>query len=105
MVLLDFMLTSIPTRYFHHFVENTAAQKLLQEIHGSKNSCIHIGVHFATKHTTIKILRIGYYWPSIFKDSYKFTQAYDECQKISSKEKFSSVPLQPVLPNFPFSKR
>jgi hypothetical protein len=49
-------------------------------------------------------LRTGYYWPSVFRDSYKFVQACIECQKFVGKEKFYVMPLQPVLPDFPFSK-
>jgi transposase InsO family protein len=32
-------------------------------------------------------LRIGYYWPSNFRDSYKFVQACIECQKMLAKKK------------------
>jgi hypothetical protein len=72
-----------------HCVDNTTSQNILKEIHGSTDSSIHIGGHFVSKTTAHKILRTGYYWPSIFK---------------YGKEKFFSMPLQPVLPDFPFSK-
>jgi hypothetical protein len=85
-------------------VDDTTAQKILKEIHGSTDSNIHIGGHFVAKATAHKILRTGYYWPSIFRDSYKFVQACIECQKFVGKEKFFAMPLQPVLPDFPFSK-
>jgi hypothetical protein len=77
---------------------------ILKEIHGSTDSDIHIGGHFVAKATAHKILRTGYYWPSVFRDSYKFVQACIECQKSVGREKFSAMPLQPVLPDFPFSK-
>jgi hypothetical protein len=32
------------------------------------------------------------------------TRACDKCQKFVGREHFSAMPLQPVLPNFPFSK-
>jgi hypothetical protein len=85
-------------------VNDEEAHKLLQEIHGSSISVIHIGGHFSAKFTTFKIIRNGYYWPSIFRDSYKFTRSCDKCQKFVGKERLSSMPLQPVLPDFPFSK-
>jgi hypothetical protein len=53
-------------------VNNTTNQNILNKIQGSKYSGIHVGGHFSTKTTAHNILRIGYYWPSIFKDSYKF---------------------------------
>jgi hypothetical protein len=47
---------------------------------------------------------VGYYWPTIFRNSYKFVQTCIECQKSARKEKNYTMPLQPVLPLFPFSK-
>jgi len=35
------------------------------------------GGHFADKRTTHKILGMGYYWPSLFKDVKKYVRAYD----------------------------
>jgi hypothetical protein len=77
---------------------------LLQETHGSSNSVIHVGGHFSTKTTSFKIIRKGYYWPSIFRDSYVFSISFDKCQKFVGKERLPAMPLKPVLPNFPFSK-
>jgi hypothetical protein len=74
------------------------------EIHGSSTFVIHIGGHFSAKDTSFKIIRNGYYWPSIFYDSYKFARSYDKCQKFVGKERLSAMPLQPVLLDFPFSK-
>jgi len=77
---------------------------ILKKIHGSTYSDIHIRGHFVAKATTHKNLRTGYYWTSVFRDSYKFVKACVEYQEASSKEKLFVMPLQPVLPNFPFSK-
>jgi hypothetical protein len=77
---------------------------LLQETHGSSYSVIHVGGHFSAKTIAFKIIRKGYYWPSIFQDSYKFSRSCDKCQKFVGKERLSSMPIQPVLPDFPFSK-
>jgi hypothetical protein len=87
-----------------HCVNNEEAQKLLQETHGSSNSVIHVGGHFSAKTTSFKIIRKGYYWPSIFHDSYLFSRSCDKCQKFVGKECLSSMSLQPILPDFPFSK-
>jgi hypothetical protein len=84
-------------------VNNEEAKKLLQETHGSSNFVIHVGGHFSAKTTAFKIIRKWYYWPSIFCDSYIFSRSYDKCQKFARKERFSAMPLQPVLPDFPFS--
>ena len=39
------------------------------------------GGHFADRRTGHKVLQTGYYWPTIFKDTKKFVQAYDSCQR------------------------
>jgi len=68
------------TLLFHRFVDGlllrcinkTTTHVMLEKIHGTIEFDMHIGGHFDAKATTYKILRISYYWSSIFKDSYKF---------------------------------
>jgi hypothetical protein len=85
-------------------IDDITTQKILKQIHGSTDSNLHIGGHFAAKTIAFKILRTRYYWPFIFQDSFKFTRACDKCQKFTGRGQFSAMPLQPVLPDFPFSK-
>lgn len=40
------------------------------------------GGNFAGKQTTYKILRSGYYWPSLFKDAKEYVLKCDRCQRI-----------------------
>jgi hypothetical protein len=77
---------------------------LLHEIHGSSASIIHIGGHFFDKATSFNIIRNGYYYPLVFRDSYKFAIFCDKCQKFTGKKHLSAMPLHLVLPDFPFSK-
>jgi hypothetical protein len=85
-------------------VNNEEAHKLLQETHGSSNYVIHVGGQVSAKTTAFKIFKKGYYWPSIFHDSYVFSRSCDKCQKFVGKERLSAMPLQHVLSDFPFSK-
>ena len=39
------------------------------------------GGNFADRKTGHKVLQIGYYWPTIFKDAKKFVQACDSYQR------------------------
>jgi len=39
------------------------------------------GGHFANKRTTYKVLKLGYYWPTIFKDSKAYVKRCDNCQR------------------------
>jgi hypothetical protein len=66
-------------------VNNEKAQKLLQGTRGSSNFVIHVGGHFLAKTIAFKIIRKGYYWPSIFHDSYNFSRSYDKCHKFVGK--------------------
>jgi hypothetical protein len=61
-------------------------------------------VMFLLKLLFLKSSKKGYYWPSIFRYSYKFSRYCDKCQKFSGEERLSSMLLQPILPDFPFSK-
>jgi hypothetical protein len=74
-------------------VNNEEAHKLLQETHGSLNFVIHVGGHFSAKTTNFKIIEKGYYWPSIFRDSYSFSRSCDKYQKFAKKERLSVMPL------------
>lgn len=40
------------------------------------------GIHFADYKNGHKILQMGYYWPTIFKDAKKYVQACDSCQRM-----------------------
>jgi hypothetical protein len=85
-------------------VNDEEAKKMLHETHESSYSAIHVGGHFSAKATSFKIIINSYYWPSIFRDSYKFARSCDKCQKFARKERLFAMPLQPVLLEFPFSK-
>ena len=43
-----------------------------------------------------KIIRVRYYWPSIFKDSYVMVRRCIPCQQFSGKMKRFAIPLQPI---------
>ena len=66
-----------------------------------KGAC---GGHLYWKSTTNKILRVGYYWPTLFSDVYKKVRACLECQKFVGKEKLHSLPLKPISIEAPFQQ-
>ena len=103
-ILGDFLFRRSVDGILLRCVNNEEAQKLLHETHGSSDSVMHIGGHFYAKTVAFKIIRKGYYWLAIFRDSYNFSRSCDKCQKFTGKERLSAMPLQPVLLDFPFSK-
>ena len=53
------------------------------------------GKHFADQRTGHKVLQIGNYWPTIFKDAKKFVQACDNCQRAGCPGQSDKMPLNP----------
>eukprot|EP00253_Pinus_taeda_P010140 PITA_10140 len=51
------------------------------------------GGHFADKRTTHKVLRMGYYWPSLFKDANKYVRACDSYQRMGQPNHRDEMPL------------
>ena len=62
------------------------------------------GVHFADKRTTYKILSLGYYWPSIFKDAKEYVRRCDSCQRVGKPAPSNEMPLQTQVLIEPFEK-
>ena len=63
-------------------LEKTEAEKVLQELHDGP-----AGGHYVGEATTHKILRAGYYWPTLFKDSYNYVRKCQVCQTAAGKQK------------------
>jgi hypothetical protein len=51
-------------------LEKQDADKVLKELHDGLT-----GGNFAGETTTHKILRVGYYWPTVFKDAHAYSRA------------------------------
>jgi hypothetical protein len=62
------------------------------------------GGHFADKRTSYKIVRMGYYWPSIFKDAKKYVKACDSCQRVGQPNNRDEMPLNPQVVLEPFDR-
>eukprot|EP00253_Pinus_taeda_P013423 PITA_13423 len=62
------------------------------------------GGHFADKRTAHKVLRMGYYWPSLFKDAKKYVKACDSCQRMGHPNHRDEMPLNPQVTLEPFEK-
>lgn len=56
-------------------LEKFEAEKVLQELHD-----ILASRHYAGDATTHKILCVGYYWPTLFKDAHNYVRRYQVCQ-------------------------
>ena len=77
-------------------VENEAQQVMHEFQKG------HCGGHLFLKTTANKVLRAGYYWPTLFSNLYKTVMNCHECQVFQGKRKLLPLPLKPVAVNAPF---
>ena len=62
------------------------------------------GGHFSRETTAHKVLREGYYWPTLFKDAHTFIRKCEACQRCAGTLKKPAFPLQHVTVEFPFQQ-
>jgi len=62
------------------------------------------GGHLFWKMTANKILRVGYYWPTLFADVYKNVTSCHECQIFQGRRKLQPLPLKIVEVSAPFQQ-
>ena len=62
------------------------------------------GGQHAWRATTYKVLRVGFYWPSLFFDTDKVVRAFLECQLFVGKQKLRILPLNPIKDETPFQQ-
>jgi hypothetical protein len=67
------------------------ADKVLQEFHAG--DC---GGHLNWKATANKILRAGFYWPTLFTDVHHKVTSCHQCQLFEGKRKLLPLPLKPI---------
>ena len=60
------------------------------------------GRHYALRETTYKILRVGFYWPTLFSQVGAKVRACVLCQMFAGKKKLVALPLVPVVVSTPF---
>eukprot|EP00253_Pinus_taeda_P006813 PITA_06813 len=75
------------------------AERVLNDCHSG--AC---GGHMSGYATAQKILRAGYFWPSIFKDCILAVRSCHECQIFQRKMWAPAAPLHPVVTVSPFAK-
>eukprot|EP00253_Pinus_taeda_P021759 PITA_21759 len=81
------------------FLEKPEAQKVLQELHDGP-----AGGHFGADTTAHKIIHVGYYWPTLFRDTHEYVRKCRSCQISSGRQRKPAFPLQPVNIEQPFEQ-
>eukprot|EP00253_Pinus_taeda_P019157 PITA_19157 len=80
-------------------LEKPEAQKVLQELHDGP-----AGGHFGADTIAHKIIHVGYYWPTLFRDTHEYVRKYRSCQVSSGRQRKPAFPLQPVNIDQPFEQ-
>ena len=62
------------------------------------------GGNFFGDTPTNKILRAGYYWPTLFKDAHAHVRKCDACQRCVGRQAKAAGPLKPVIISEPFEQ-
>ena len=60
--------------FFIKCLEREDASKIVKELHDER-----AGGHYSGDTIAHKILRAGYYWPTLFKDSHSYARKCDVC--------------------------
>ncbi|XP_024028923.1 uncharacterized protein LOC112093842 [Morus notabilis] len=75
------------------------ARGVLREIH--EGVC---GNHAGGQSLALKVLRQGYYWPTLKKDAFQYARRCDKCQKYASIPRAPPESLTSILSPWPFAK-
>src|SRR5664279_2713076 len=63
-------------------------EEILRKCHNSL-----YGGHHAGDRTAHKVLQLGFYWPTLFKDAKKFILSCDECQRVGNISRHNEIPM------------
>lgn len=80
-------------------MEKDDAKHILTELHDGP-----VGSHFNGETTGHKVLREGYYWPTLFKDAHAHARKCQICQVNAGRERRLAFPLQPITIENPFEQ-
>ena len=67
------------------------------------HSCLTSG-HFSVEVMAKAIMQAGLWWPTLFRDTNKYVQRCDECQRYKALIRRDKMPLQPMMGVRAFAK-
>ncbi|RVW23234.1 Retrovirus-related Pol polyprotein from transposon opus [Vitis vinifera] len=82
--------------YAYQIIKKCVPEEEQQGIlsHCHENAC---GGHFASQKIAMKVLQLGFTWPSLFKDSHIMCRSCDRCQRLKKLTKRNQMPMNPIL--------
>jgi len=88
-----------PDQILRHCVREEEVFDILLSCHDGP-----CGGHFAVKRTALKILQVGYYWPTLHQDVRRYISQCDQCQRMGKLTPSDEMPLQPQVTFEPFER-
>ena len=85
------------SRPYLRFLSHSEAEYVMKEVHKGI-----YGNHSGAQSLVHKLIRAGYYWPTMFKDTQSYVKACDKCQRFSNLIRQPSKELSPMTAPWPF---
>ena len=82
-----------------NFLLKDEDDKVLQDFH--VGDC---GGHLSWKTIANKILRVGFYWPTLFANVHNKVTYCHKCQVFEGKKKLLPLPMKPISVEAPFQQ-
>ncbi|XP_075649727.1 uncharacterized protein LOC142620211 [Castanea sativa] len=80
-------------------VDKNEAKYILEEVH--EGIC---GNHAGPRSLVSKIIKTGYFWPTMQKDAREFAERYDKCQRFGNVQRIPAERLTPITSPWPFAQ-
>jgi hypothetical protein len=80
-------------------LEKDDAKHILIELHDGPG-----GGHFSGETTAHKVLRVGYYWSTLFKDAHAHARKCEICEVNAGRKRRHAFPLHPISIENPFEQ-
>ncbi|XP_057849101.2 uncharacterized protein LOC131060021 [Cryptomeria japonica] len=68
------------------------------------DNCLYKNIDGVFPRCVDKVQQVKYYWPTLFKEKYKWVRKCDLCQQFVGKQKITVLPLKPVVIDEPFKQ-
>ena len=87
------------SRLYLRCLSHDEADYVIREVH--EGIC---GNHSRARSLVHKLIRAGYYWPTILKNAQAYVKACDKCQRFSNLIRQPSEELTPITVPWPFAQ-
>ncbi len=89
---IRFWLKKYADNIIQKYVAEIEIAEILYHHHSSPS-----GGHFGGSRTAAKILQAGFFWPTLFKDTYAYVKNCDKCQRTGNISRRNEMPLTNIL--------